>query len=116
MFHWFDTLILNKALSGKLQFSETLLMFQITILNFSNFLRQSKLCISCYLLFQILAASNIEQDNEIKLFLYELTDQALDQSSPNIHLDFLASPLLMSNDGQSVLQSLKEYLKVRWTL
>jgi len=65
---------------------------------------------------KIVSASTVESDSEVKMFLHDLLTQVLVEDSPNIHLDFLASPLLLSQDGQQVLQALKNFLNVPITV
>lgn len=36
----------------------------------------------------------------------------MDCNSPNAHLDFLSTPLLVTNSGQQVVQELQDYVKV----
>ena len=59
-----------------------------------------------------MTGQNINDDDTIKRFFYELVDTTMDIGNPNSHLDFLASSLTATGSGQSVIETLQEFLKV----
>lgn len=62
--------------------------------------------------FQQVTAENVDRDEFIRKFFFELVDTTMDLDNPNCHLDFLASSLVTSNTGHQVIQSLQDFLRV----
>ena len=62
--------------------------------------------------FQKVTAENVDSNEHIRKFFFDLVDTTMDLNNPNCHLDFLASSLVTSNTGQQVILSLQDFLRV----
>ena len=61
---------------------------------------------------KILNAKTVVEESDVKKFFLDLVKECIDQENPNCHLDFLASSLLLSGDGQFVIQTLQDYIRI----
>ncbi|XP_066917979.1 uncharacterized protein [Clytia hemisphaerica] len=55
---------------------------------------------------------NVDSDEMIRKFFFELVDTTMNLDNPNSHLDFLASSLPTTNVGQQVIKSLQDFLRI----
>lgn len=60
---------------------------------------------------QILSYHNID-DTTIKDFFNNLISTVIERSNPNAHLDLLSTSLVLSGDGQFVVQALQDYIQI----
>ena len=68
--------------------------------------------ISHFYLLQTVTHENVDSDEMIRKFFFELVDTTMNLDNPNSHLDFLASSLPSTNVGQQVIKSLQDFLRV----